>query len=122
MQKFKTLKQFIDGKSFTTYSVADYPVQVPNAWGRSFFSVPGSRITVKFKPVMQSDAEKRLDRAIMEMESQAQKRGRASVELEKSTHLETLRELMTNVKQGGEVLLDTTIFCTVEEEQRKIMK
>jgi len=120
--KFKALKQIIDGKSYTTYAVADYPVTVPNAWGRAFFSVPGTRICAKFKPVAQIDAERRLDRAIMEMETQAMKRGRASTELEKMTHLETLRELMASVKQGGEVLFDTCIFATVEEEQKKVLR
>ena len=120
--RFKAQRQIIDGKSYTTYAVADYPVQVPNAWGRSFFSVPGTRITCKFKAVPQGEAERRLDRAIMEMESQLQKRYRASVELEKTTQLETIRELMSQVKQGGEVLFDTCIFCTVEEEQRKVMR
>ena len=120
--RFKSLKQIIDGKSYTTYAVADYPVQVPNAWGRAFFSVPGSRISVKFHPVPQNEAERRLDRSIMEMESQLQKRYRASVELEKSTQLETLKELMAQIKQGGEVLFDTCVFCTVEEEQRKVMR
>jgi len=120
--KFKSLKQIIDGKSYTTYAIADYPISVPNAWGRAFFSVPGSRICVKFRSVPQNEAERRLDRAIMEMETQAAKRGRASVELEKNTHLETLNELMASVKQGGETLFDTCIFCTVEEEQRKVMR
>ena len=120
--RFKTLKQIIDGKSYTTYAVADYPVEVPNAWGRAFFSVPGSRITCKFRAIPQHEAERRLDRSIMEMESQLQKRYRASVELEKTTQLETIRELMIQVKQGGEVLFDTCIFCTVEEEQRKVMR
>ena len=113
--RFKTLKQIIDGKSYTTYAVADYPVEVPNAWGRAFFSVPGSRITCKFRAIPQHEAERRLDRSIMEMESQLQKRYRASVELEKTTQLETIRELMIQVKQGGEVLFDTCIFCTVED-------
>ena len=58
----------------------------------------------------------------MEMEVQASKRARASVELEKETHLETLKELMAAIKQGNEVLFDTTIFITVEEEQKKLLK
>lgn len=120
--KFRGLRQIIDGKSYTTYAVADYPITVPNAWGRAFFSVPGTRVCCKFKPVSQSDAERRLDRGIMEMETQAAKRGRASTELEKQTHLETLRELMASVKQGGEVLFDTTIYVTAEEEQRKVLR
>lgn len=120
--KFGMGKTYINGKSFTTMAVADYPLVVPNAWGRNFFSVPGTRICVKFNPVPQADAEKRLDRSIMEMEVQASKRARASVELEKNTHLETLKELMAAIKQGNEMLFDTSILITVEEEQKKLLK
>ena len=119
---FKLNKTLINGKSFSTVAVADYPLVVPNAWGRNFFSVPGTRICVKFAPVPQADAEKRLDRSIMEMEVQASRRTRASVELEKNTHLETLKELMAAIKQGNEMLFDTNIYITVEEEQKKLLK
>lgn len=120
--RFGMNKTFINEKAFTTIAVADYPLVVPNAWGRHFFSVPGTRICVKFNPVPQDEAEKRLDRSIMEMEVQANKRARASVELEKNTHLETLKELMAAIKQGNEMLFDTNIFITVEEEQKKLLK
>lgn len=120
--RFSIGKTFINDKSFTTLAVADYPLVVPNAWGRNFFSVPGTRICVKFNPVPQDEAEKRLDRSIMEMEMQASKRARASVELEKNTHLETLNELMAAIKQGNEMLFDTNIYITVEEEQKKLLK
>ena len=120
--RFGISKTYINNKAFTTLAVADYPLVVPNAWGRNFFSVPGTRICVKFSPVPQADAEKRLDRSIMEMEVQASKRARASVELEKNTHLETLKELMAAIKQGNEMLFDTNILITVEEEQKKLLK
>ncbi len=120
--RFSSLRHFVNEKSHTTYSIAEYPISVPNAWGRSFFSVPGTRVTVKFKPVPQSEAERRLDRSIMEMETQAAKRSRASTELEKNVHLETLRELLASIKTGNEVLFDTNIFIQVEEEQRKLLR
>ncbi len=120
--RFGISKTYINNKSFTSMAIADYPLVVPNAWGRNFFSVPGTRICVKFSPVPQADAEKRLDRSIMEMEVQASKRARASVELEKNTHLETLKELMAAIKQGNETLFDTNILITVEEEQKKLLK
>jgi len=120
--RFGISKTYINEKSYTTMAVADYPLAVPNAWGRNFFSVPGTRICVKFNPVPQDDAEKRLDRSIMEMEVQASKRARASIELEKNTHLETLKDLMAAIKQGNEMLFDTDIFITVEEEQKKLLK
>lgn len=120
--RFSSLRHFVNEKSHTTYSIAEYPISVPNAWGRSFFSVPGTRVTVKFKPVPQSEAERRLDRSIMEMETQAAKRSRASTELEKNVHLETLRELLASIKTGNEVLFDTNIYIQVEEEQRKLLR
>ena len=120
--KFSALRHFVDDKSYTTYTVAEYPISVPNAWGRSFFSVPGTRVCVKFKPIPQVEAERRLDRSIMEMEVQAAKRGRASTELEKNVHLETLRELLASIKTGNEVLFDTNIFIQAEEEHRKTLR
>ena len=120
--KFSALRNYIDGKAYTTYSVAEYPISVPNAWGRNFFSVPGTKIAVKFKPVPQSEAERRLDRSIMEMEIQAAKRARASTELEKNVHLETLRELLASIKTGNEMLFDTNIYIQTADEQRKILR
>ena len=120
--RFSALRHYVNDKPHTTYAVAEYPITVPNAWGRSFFSVPGTRIAVKFKPVPQAEAERRLDRSIMEMETQAAKRARASTELEKNVHLETLRELLASIKTGNEVLFDTNIFIQVEDEQRKLLR
>ena len=116
---FSTLRQQIDDQSYTTYSLADYPVMVPLAWGRAFFGLEGTKVVVKMRPVAQLESEKRLDKSIMEMEIQANKRGRASTELEKFTHLKTLRELLVALKQGNEMLFDTNIFITAKEEVRK---
>ena len=120
--RFAALRNYINDKPNTTYCIAEYPITVPNAWGRNFFSVPGTKIAVKFKPVPQSESEKRLDRSIMEMEIQASKRARASTELEKNVHLETLRELLAAIKTGNEVLFDTNIYIQVEDEHRKLLR
>ena len=120
--KFAALRNYVNDKPHTTYAIAEYPITVPNAWGRNFFSVPGTKIAVKFKPVPQSESEKRLDRSIMEMEIQASKRARASSELEKNVHLETLRELLAAIKTGNEVLFDTNIYIQVEDEHRKLLR
>jgi len=119
---FKALRHYVDNKPYTTYAVAEYPISVPNAWGRNFFCVSGTRIAVKLKPVPQSESERRLDRSIMEMEVQASKRGRASSELEKNVHLETLRELLASIKTGNEVLFDTSIYIQAEDPQRKLLR
>ncbi|MEG1581918.1 MAG: DUF87 domain-containing protein [Clostridia bacterium] len=117
--RFSASKQYIDKEVMATYTIADYPIQVPNAWGNTFFNIDGTRVIVKFKPVQQADAEKRIDRSIMEMEVQAQKRGKASSMIEKNTHLDTLQELMNQIKMGNEQLFDTNIYVTCRDDQRK---
>ena len=119
---FSATKHSINGVAQSAYMIADYPLQVPNAWGRNFFSVPATKVCVKFTPVAQNEAERRLDRAIMEMEIQASKRGRASAMLEKDTHLDTLQDLLSSIKTGNEVLLDTSIYVIVEEERKKLLR
>lgn len=113
----------IDGRQFSYFQLSEYPLAVPNAWGRTFFSVPGARICMKFKPVEQAEAEKRLDKSIMDIRLQASEgSSKASAQLEVQTHLETLTELMQYIKQGSEVLMDTNIYMMVEGEQKKAFR
>lgn len=116
---FNASKHFIDDQSYTTYVVADYPISTRNAWGNYFFNVPGSRVVVKFKPVDIITAERRIDRAIMEVESQLRAGGKSSTVLGIQTHLETLNELLISLKNGNEAFLDTSIYITAKEEVRR---
>ena len=116
-------KVTIDGKSYSYYEISDFPLAVPNAWGRSFFSVPGSKICLKFKPVEQGESEKRLDKAIMDVRiAAAEGSTKASNIMENQTHIETLTHLLQYIKQGSEVLCDTNIYAMVETEQKKVFK
>ncbi|MBP3582347.1 MAG: DUF87 domain-containing protein, partial [Clostridia bacterium] len=116
-------KVTIDGKGYTFYELSDFPLAVPNAWGRSFFSVPGSKVCVKFKPVEQGESEKRLDKAIMDVRIAASEGStKASNIMENQTHIETLTHLLQYIKQGSEVLCDTNIYAMVETEQKKVFK
>lgn len=120
---FGVNKLTMNGVSHTVYEVSEYPLSVPNAWGRAFFSVPGTRICVKFKPVEQAEAERRLDRSIMDMRIKASEgSGKASAVLDVQTHIDTLQELLQFIKQGSEVLFDTNIYAMVEQDQKKIFK
>ena len=116
-------KVSIDGHNYSYFALSEYPLAVPNAWGRTFFSVPGSRICVKFKTVDQGESEKRLDKAIMDVRMQASEgSSKASSIMENQTHLQTLSELLGYIKQGSEVLLDTNIYMMVEQEQKKAFR
>lgn len=113
----------IDGVPNTMFQLSDYPLSVPNAWGRAFFSVPGTRVCVKFKPVPQDESEKRLDKAIINVRMAGSEGSRkASAVMENETHLKTLNELLTYIKQGSEILLDTNIYMMVEQEQKKLFR
>lgn len=113
----------IDGKAQTVFQLSEYPLSVPNAWGRAFFSVPGAKVCVKFKPVGQDEAEKRLDKAIINVRmAGSEGSAKASAVLENETHLKTLTELLTYIKQGSEMLLDTNIYMMVEQEQKKAFR
>lgn len=113
----------IDGVPNTMFQLSEYPLAVPNAWGRAFFGVPGVRCCVKFKPVAQDEAEKRLDKAIINVRMASSEGSRkASAVLENETHLKTLTELLTYIKQGSEILLDTNIYMMVEQEQKKAFR
>ena len=113
----------IDGKPYSFFQLSDYPLAVPNAWGRSFFSVPGARICVKFRTVEQGESEKRLDKAIMDVRMAASEgSSKASSIMESQTHLKTLTELLQYIKQGSEVLLDTNTYMMVEQEQKKAFR
>lgn len=114
---------YMDGKPYTMFQLSDYPLSVPNAWGRAFFSVPGVRCCVKFKPVPQDESEKRLDKAIINVRmAGSEGSSKASAVLENETHLKTLTELLTYIKQGSEMLLDTNIYMMAEQEQKKALR
>ena len=118
----KANKVVIDGKGYSTYTIADYPITVRNAWGNYFFNIPGSRVCVKFKPVPLEVAERRIDRAIMEMEIKLRGGGKSSTVLANQTHLDTLTELLISIKNGNEAFFDTSIYITCKEEMKKNVK
>ena len=112
----------VNGKRKKVYTIAEYPNTVRNAWGNAFFNISGTSVVCKFHTVPQGDAEVRLDKSLMEMEEQIQKRQKASKQIEKNVHYESLQELLISLKSGNETLLDTNIFILCDEESKKQTK
>ena len=112
----------VNAKRKKIYAIAEYPNTVRNAWGNAFFNISGTSVVCKFSTVPQGDAEIRLDRSLMEMEEQIQKRQKASKQIEKNVHYESLQELLISLKSGNETLLDTNIFLICDEEAKKPAK
>lgn len=117
--KFQASRVFINDKPFRNFVVSDYPLQVPNAWGAPFFLLDRTRVVVKIQPIPKFDAEKQLDKAIIEMEGKVFRRTRSSRQIENETHLNTLRELLVGLKNNNQQLYNVNTFITCEEPARK---
>lgn len=120
--KFSSAKYNIDGRNYRTFAISEYPLQVGNAWGTSFFLLDRTKVVMKFKQAPKFDAEKKIDKAIMDMETKLYKTGKTSSQIEIQTHLETLRNLLAELKNNNQNLYDVNTFITCEDSARKDVK
>ena len=120
--KFGAAKYNIDGKDYRTYAITEYPLQVGNAWGASIFLLDRTKIVMKFKKAPKFESEKEIDKAIMDMESKLARTGKSSTRIEIQTHLQTLRNLLEELKNNNQQLYDVNTFITCEDSARKDIK
>lgn len=120
--KFSAAKYNIDGKNYRTYAINEYPLQVGNAWGASFFLLDRTKVVMKFQKAPKYDSEKKIDKAIMDMETKLYKTGKSSTRIELQTHLDTLRNLLAELKNSNQQLYDVNTFITCEDSARKDVK
>lgn len=104
-----------DELALSHFVVTGYPLKVPNAWGEELFDLPNTKVVMKLKPVEKSKALKRIDNAIMELSTQA--KGKASKIIDKTTHVETLSNLLVRLQNDNEVLFDTTFIITAYDKK-----
>lgn len=120
--KFKSAKYDIDGRNYRTFAIKEYPLQVGNAWGASFFLLDRTKVVMKFKLAQKFESEKKIDKAIMDMENKLYKTGKSSTQIELQTHIETLRNLLVDLKNNNQQLYDVNTFITCEDSARKDIK
>ena len=118
--KFRAGGFSVDGRSYRQFSFSDYPLNVGNAWGYNFFSQDRTKVIVKFKLIPKYKAERNIDKAIMEMESKTT--GKSSKAIENQTHLDTLKQLLINLKNNNQQLFDVNVYVVAEEAARKEVK
>lgn len=102
-------------KNLTHFVINNYPLKVGNGWGEGLFDMEYTKVVMKLVPVEKYKAVKRIDNAILEIQTQAQK-DKASLQIDRSTHLETLQDLLVGIQTDNESLFDTTIIITVYDE------
>ena len=109
----------IDRVPYRTFTITDYPINVPIAWEYPLFLMDDTRVVVNIKPIEKYKAEKILDKSLLEMEVKLNKSGKASKQIETETHYDTLRELLTALKNNGEKLYDVNMHIIAKESGKK---
>ena len=120
--EFSTGKIKINNLPRQSLLITDYPIDVGNAWGYTLFNMPGTRTVLNFHQIGKTEAEKIIDRAIIEMGTQMEKAIKASHQMDKQTQLQSIHDLLYSLKQNNEALFDCTIHLSVEWEERKELK
>ena len=120
--QFKAAKYLIDDNAFRTYAITDYPLNVGNAWGADIFLRDRTQVVMKFNQVPKYNAERSIDKAIMDMESKLYKTGRSSSQIELQTHVDTLRNLLVSLKNNNQQLYDVNTFITCEDAAKRDVK
>lgn len=116
--QFKALSTKQNDKTLTHFVITDYPLKVDNAWGEDLFDIPNTKVVLKAKPVEKYKAIKRIDNAINELLSQ-KTLGKASSQIDKQTHLESLQILLEGLQNDNEVFFDTTLMITVYDNGKE---
>ena len=119
---FKTGHTIVDDTEFRTFTITDYPLNVGNAWAYPIFSMANTKVVVNLKPIMRMEAEKQLDKALIEMETKTLYSQKTSKAIENNTHMATLRQLLTDIKTSNESLLNVNFHITCEEYMKKEMR
>ena len=109
--QFKTLCTKKGNQTLTHFVITDYPLKVENAWAQELFDLPNTKVVMKSKPVEKYKAIKRIDNAINEILSQ-NNGGKASQQIDRQTHLESLQVLLEGLQNDNETFFDTTIIIT----------
>lgn len=120
--EFKTMYTKVDGVEYCTFNITDYPLTVSNGWLFPFCSMPNTKVVMNMKPIGRFEAEKMLDKAIMEMETKLGYSAKTSKRIENETHLKTLRDLLVKIKNSNENLFNVNIHITCESYMKKEMR
>lgn len=123
---FKTTKTIIDKQAYRSFAITDYPLEVPNAWGAHFFLLNLTNVVVNIKPMPKGPAEKKIDRAIVEMEAKIANTYKRSKKLDSQQQLQSMKDLLQMLKANNEQLFEvnTHLFCeeAAKKEVRAILR
>lgn len=117
--EFKVGRVEMDKKPYKQMVITNYPLEVGNGWAYPVFNQEGTRVVMNIMPVDKEKGEKAIDRAVMEKESKLDRTFRSSEIIEKEADIQSLQNLLRDLKTANEQLFDVSIHIQVEEQNRK---
>lgn len=111
--EFKTSSTTIDGRECTSFTVKNFPLSVINAWGYKIFNIPNTRVVMNMVPFQKKKAVSMLDRSIQELASQSDATFKASSLIDKTTHIQTLLELLRTLNNDNETLFNVSLHFII---------
>jgi ABC-type dipeptide/oligopeptide/nickel transport system ATPase component len=116
---FKTNRFYIDKQPYHSFVITDYPLQVGNAWGASFFLLDRTNVVMNFKPVPKAEGERTIDKSVMEMENKMENSYRSSQQVENELQYKSLKELLQLLKTSNEQIYEVSTHLVCEEANKK---
>ena len=117
--EFKVARVELDKRPYKQMVISNYPLEVGNGWAYPLFNQEGTRVIMNIWPVDKEKGEKAIDRAVMEKEARLERTYRSSELIEKEADIESLQNLLKDLKTNNEQLYDVSIHVRVEEQNRK---
>ncbi len=109
--KFTSSSCVCDDVYTFTCAISDYPLMVGNAWGAGLFNIDNTKVVLTIKPVPKDKAVKRIDRAVVELETRRGS-GKISEAISQETHVQTVANLAQMIQNENELLFDCTLTVT----------
>lgn len=103
-------KYIVDGLEASIMTINDFPLRVKNAWANDVFNIPNTKVVMHIKTMEKTKAIKKIDKAVLEMETKEIISTSASEINSSETHKISMKKLLNSLQSENESLLDVS-FC-----------
>ena len=119
---FSSRSTKIDGEESFCFTIRNYPLAVGNAWGFQLFNTEDTKIVMNLEPYEKEKAVKMIDRSLQELLSQSDQSFRASSIIDRTTHINTLVQLLALLKNDNENLYKVNIHIQLYNRSKDSKK
>ena len=119
---FNSKSTVVDGEECFCFTVRNYPLSVGNAWGFQMFNTEDTKVVMNLEPFEKDKAVRMIDRSLQELMSQSEQSFRASSVIDKTTHINTLVQLLALLKNDNENLYKVNIHIALYNRSKDTKK